>query len=160
MLGFIRPHLWYSRLVGVGSCHKGRPRWPLGVRELGQFISHGYLRPELDRIWSAKCFQTDLLLIRKVISGYIFSHPAAHNQHWLRFQYLWFDVSECMCGALNPPKATSMDPFQQNAAAAVFNCSLVMHCCLFVMISLLLLLLLLLIWKFPLGYLSVGKKLF
>lgn len=154
MSGFIRPHLWYSRLVGVGSCHKGRPRWPLGVRELWQFISHGYLRPELDRIWSDKCFKTDLLLIRKVISGYIFSPPAAHNQHWWDFSTFDSMCPSSMCGALNPPQTTSMDPFQQIDAAAVLNCSLVIRCCLFVIISFLLL------WKFPLGYLSVGMKLF
>lgn len=70
--GTIHPHLWFSRptRVGLGSCHKGRPWWPLGVREVWQFISYSYSRPQLDRIWSDKCFKTDLLLFRKVISGY------------------------------------------------------------------------------------------
>lgn len=43
--GIIHPHLWYSRLYGVKSAHKGRPRRPRrhqGVQELLWFISHGW----------------------------------------------------------------------------------------------------------------------
>lgn len=146
--GIIHPHLQYSQLHGVRSSHKGRPWWPRrhqGMQELSQFILHGYLRLSLDRIWSGVI---NVLKTGSIVKeGYlrVNSLPVLTAEH--------ITSTEQDLRSFDLPKTLSIHTSQQKMMRLLYlTCHpLLSHVMIFF---------LLFFWIFPLGYLSVGKKLF